>query len=153
MNLDLIERMKVMRGNTLAETALSGLTSLPASAAFIDVSGFEVVHIIAHLGTIHASDTPVLTPKVSDSASGTLEVIDSTLAFTPNVTTDDGLFATWSIEVRKLALDHHFIALALSGTLTNGTYLDVVFLLEGGAQPISQVAAQIPVVNRFNWLG
>lgn len=153
MNGSLVERMWVVRGPTNCETAMSGVSALPASGSYIDVSGYEFVHIIAHLGTLHASDTPVLTPKVADSASGTLDVIDSTLAHTCNVTTDDGKFVVWSIEVRKLALDHHFIALALSGTLTNGSYVDVVFLLENGSQPVSQTTAQVPSANQYHWLG
>jgi len=152
INGSLSERMWILRGPTNCETALSGITSLPASAAFIDVSGYEFAHIIAHLGTIHASDSPVLTPKCSDSASGTLDVIDSTLAHTPAVD-DDGEFVSWSIEVRKLPLDHHFIALAFSGTLTNGSYADVVFLLERGAQPVTQATAQLPTASQYHWLG
>ena len=31
---------------------------------------------------------------------------------------------------RKLPLDHHFLALATSGTLTNGSYIDVLFVLD-----------------------
>ena len=144
------ERFKIEKGNALAETAVTGLTSWPASGAFIDVSGYEFVHIVAHMGTIHASDTPALEPKCSDSVSGTLDVISATLAHTCNVTTDDGDILVWSIEVRKLALDHHFLALAVSGTLTNGSYIDVQFFLEGGSQPVTQGTG---VVGDYKWLG
>lgn len=129
---------------------MSGVAAYPASASYIDVSGYEFVHIIAHLGTLHTSDTPVLTPKCSDSASGTLDVIDAALAHTPDPDADDGDDVIWSIEVRKLPLDHHFLALATGGTLTNGSYIDVTFLLEGGVQPVSQPTTA-PTV--YNYLG
>jgi hypothetical protein len=144
------ERFKVVLGNALAETAMSGLTSWPASGSFIDVSGYEFVHIVAHLGTLDASDTPVLEPKCAEAVAGTLDRIDATLAHTCNVTTDDGDILMWSIEVRKLPLDHHFLALAVSGTLTNGSYIDVQFFLEGAPQPVTQGAY---VVGDYDWLG
>jgi hypothetical protein len=142
--------MKVVLGSAKPETAMSGVAAYPASGSFVDVSGYEWAHIVAHLGTIHASDTPVLEPKCSDSASGTLDRIDATLAHTCDVSTDDGDVLVWSIEVRKLALDHHFLALATSGTLTNGSYIDVMFYLEGGSQPVTQPAT---VVGDYMWLG
>jgi hypothetical protein len=149
----LAEKMKVVRANANCETALSGLSALPASGSFVDVSGFEVAHIIVHLGTVHTSDSPVFTPKCSDAANGTLDVIDSSLAKTPDPDADDGQFLVWSIQVNKLALDHHFLAVALSGTLTNGSYADVIFLLEGGSEPVSQSATYLPSDNQFTWVG
>lgn len=150
INLSFSERFKIALGSAKPETAMSGVAAYPASGSFIDVSGYEVAHIVAHLGTLHASDTPVLTPKCSDAANGTLDVIDSSLAHTCDVTNDDGDVVIWSIEVRKLPLDHHFLALATSGTLTNGSYIDVLFVLEGGAQPVTQPAT---VTAAFNYLG
>jgi hypothetical protein len=142
--------MKVVRGSGKPETAMSGVAAYPASGSYVDVSGYEFVHIIAHLGTLHASDTPVLEPKCSDAANGTLDVISATLAHTCDVTNDDGDDVVWSIQVNKLPLDHHFLALAISGTLTNGSYVDVTFLLEGGAQPVTQPATSAAT---YAWLG
>ena len=150
MNNILAKNMKVMLGSAKPETAMSGVAAYPASGSYVDVSGFEYVHILAHLGTLHASDTPTLTPKCSDSASGTLDVIDSSLAYECNVTDDDGDVLMWSIEVRKLPLDHHFLALATSGTLTNGSYIDVLFFLENGSQPVTQPST---VVSQIEWMG
>lgn len=146
----LAEKMKVVLGSAKPETAMSGVASYPASGSFVDVSGYEFVHIVAHLGTLHASDTPTLAPKCSDSASGTLDTIDATLTHTCDVSNDDGDVVTWSIEVRKLALDHHFLALATGGTLTNGSYIDVLFFLEGGSQPVTQPST---VSADYDWLG
>ncbi len=150
INLSLSERMKVALGSAKPETAMSGVAAYPASGSFVDVSGFEVAHIVAHLGAVHGSDTPTLTPKCSDAVGGTLDVIDAALLHTVDVTNDDGDVLVWSIEVRKLPLDHHFLALATGGTLTNGSYIDVLFLLEGGAQPVTQPAT---VAAAFNYLG
>ncbi len=154
MNGSLAERFKIVRGPTNCETALSGVSVLPASGSFIDVSGYEFVHIIAHVGAVHASDEPVLTPKCSDAANGTADTISSALAATV-AADDDGQMLVWSIEVRKLPTDHHFVALGISGTVTNGSYCDVIFLLEKGSQPVTQVAAQIPAdqATSFVYLG
>ena len=102
MNGSFSERFKVVRGSAKPETAMSGMAAYPASGAFVDVTGYEFVHVIAHLGTVHASDTPVLTVKCSDAINGTLDVIDASLAHTVDVTNDDGKDLIWSIEVRKL---------------------------------------------------
>ena len=151
MNGSLSERMKVALGSAKPETAMSGVAAYPASGSYVDVSGYEYVHIIAHLGTLHASDTPTLEPKCSDSASGTLDSIDATnLKHTCDVTNDDGDVLMWSIEVRKLPVDHHFLALATGGTLTNGSYIDVLFLLENGYQPVVQPST---VSASYNYLG
>lgn len=150
----LAKNVKVALGSGKPETAMSGVAAYPASGAFVDVSGFEYVHILAHLGTLHTSDTPVLTPKCSDAVGGTLDVIDSSLAHTCNVTTDDGLFVVWTIAVENLPADHHFLALATSGTLTNGSYIDVVFLLDGARTlPVSQAATALPSANQYSWVG
>lgn len=151
MNGSLSERMKCVLGSAKPETAMSGVAAYPASGSYIDVSGYEWVHIIAHLGTLHASDTPTLEPQCSDANNGTLDAIDATnLKHTCDVTNDDGDVLMWSIEVRKLPEDHHFLALDTGGTLTNGSYIDVLFLLEGGAQPVTQPST---VSASYNYLG
>lgn len=151
MNGSLSERMKVVLGSAKPETAMSGVAAYPASGSYVDVSGYEYVHIISHLGTLHASDTPTLEPKCSDANNGTLDSISaSALTHTCDVTNDDGDVVMWSIEVRKLPLDHHFVALATGGTLTNGSYIDVLFLLENGGQPVTQPTT---VPASYNYLG
>lgn len=151
MNLSLSERMKIVLGSAKPETAMSGVAAYPASGSYVDASGYEVVHIIAHLGTLHSSDTPTLEPKCSDANNGTLDAIVATaLVHTCDVTNDDGDVVMWSVEVRKLPLDHHFLTLATGGTLTNGSYIDVIYLLENGAQPVTQPAT---VAESYNYLG
>lgn len=150
----LAKNVKVVLGSAKPETAMSGVAYYPADASFVDVSGYEFVHILAHLGTLHASDTPVLTPKCCDAATlGTADVIDSSLAHTCDVTNDDGQFVVWTIAVENLPADHHFLTLATSGTLTNGSYIDVIFLLDGARQlPVTQPAG-LPAAHQYSWVG
>jgi hypothetical protein len=129
--------------SSLIGTAMSGVAAYPASGSYVDVSDYVRVHIIATFGVIHASDTPVVTIKCADSASGTADVIDALLAYTPNVTTGDALAAMWTIEVASLPTDHHFLLLATSGTLTNGTYIHVQILGEPKSQPPTQDTAVV----------
>lgn len=147
--------MKVVLGSSKPETAMSGVAAYPASGSYIDVSGYEYVHILAHLGTLHASDTPVLTPKCSDSASGTLDTIDSSLAHTCDISGDDGQCVSWTIAVENLPTDHHFLALATSGTLTNGSYIDVLFFLAGPRHlPVTQDTTNVlPTAHQYSWVG
>jgi hypothetical protein len=154
MNNILAKNVKVALGSAKPETAMSGVAAYPASGSFVDVSGFEYVHILAHLGTLHTSDTPVLTPKCSDAVGGTLDVIDSSLAHTPDPDGDDGECVVWTIQVDTLPADHHFLALATSGTLTNGSYIDVVFLLAGAREmPVTQTTAVLPTASQYVWVG
>ena len=149
------KNVKLVLGSPKPETAMSGVAYYPADGSFVDVSGFEFVHIIAHLGTLHASDTPVLTPKCCDAATlGTADVIDSTLAHTCDVTNDDGQCVVWTIAVENLPTDHHFVTLATSGTLTNGSYIDVIYLLDGAREkPVTQPSAVLPAAHQYAWVG
>lgn len=143
----LTNRFKIVRGNTLAETALSGVSALPASGSFIDVSGYTFVHVLIHLGTIHTSDSPAFQLKVAEAANGTLDVLDATnLGITPT-TSDDGQILYIGLNTENLPAGHNYVAVAVSGTLTNGSYADVLFLLEGRHLPPTQVTAQLPSDN------
>jgi hypothetical protein len=156
MNNILAKNMKVVLGSAKPETAMSGVAYYPANGSFIDVSGYEYVHILAHLGTLHTSDTPVLTPKCCDAATlGTADTIDSTLAHTCDVTNDDGQCVVWTIQVDTLPVDHHFLTLATSGTLTNGSYIDVLFLLDKARElPVTQDTTNVlPAAHQYSWAG
>ena len=144
----------VALGNAKCETLLDGLTSLPASGSFINVSGYELVHVIVHLGTLDPGGSPVFTLKCSDSASGTLDVVNASasVAYTANVTTEDGYVALWTLEVANLPEDHHFIAMALSGTVTS-CYADIIFLLEPRHLPVTQTSTVVPSTSQFSYVG
>lgn len=144
------ERVKLVLGSAKPETAMSGVAAYPASGSFVSLEGYDVVDIVAHLGTLHASDTPTLEPKCSDANNGTLDRIDAALVHTCDVTNDDGKTVCWSIQVNKLPADHKYIALATGGTLTNGSYIDVLFLLQRGKQPVTQPTTHSA---SYNYLG
>ena len=148
----LADDYKIVKGNALAETALSGVSALPASGSYIDTRGHDLVHIIAHLGTVHASDAPVFEPKAADAADGTLDQLDSDLAHTV-AADDDGEFVVWTLETRKLPEDHPFVALAVSGTVANGSYVDVTFLLAGRSLPVAQDTSQLPDASTYAYVG
>ena len=127
--------------SSIPDTAMSGVAAYPASGAYLDVSEFERVHIIASFGTIHNSDTPALEPYEAEAIAGTLDQISSSLAMTPVPASDDNKSFIWTIEVADLSADHHFLALKTSGTLTNGTYVHVLFLGEPKSLPVTQTAS------------
>lgn len=146
--------MKLVKGKLLCETVATGVVNYPASGSYIDVSGNEYFHILMHLGTINAGDSPTMTPQCSDTASGTLHDIDSSLAHTPAVD-DDGEWVVWTIATENLPLaNHHFVTLTLSGTYSNTSYWDVLFLLDGARDlPVSQTTAVLPAASRYSFVG
>lgn len=148
------DNFKILYSSNIG-TAMSGVAAYPASGSYLDVSAYERVHILLHWGVLHGSDTPTFTLKETDSTSGTLDTIDSTLAFTPNVTTGDNTWNMITLEVKKLSTDHHFIALATSGTLTNGSYVDVIILGEGLDVPVTQSTTYVDsaTTGYANWCG
>jgi len=140
----------IVSGLPVMSTALSGMTSLPESGSYIDVSGYELVHILLHLGTIDNADSPTFEPRVANSSTGTLDQIDSSLVFTPAIT-DDGYFAMWTIAVGRLAEDHHHLAMLLGGTYTNGSYADVIYIMEPRRLPVTQTSTVLPTAHQFTW--
>jgi hypothetical protein len=144
------DNYKVVLGIALCETATTA-ANYPVSGSYVDVSGYERVHIFIHTGTIHNSDTPVYTPKCAEAINGTLDVIDSSLALTPAPAADDGYCFCWTIEVGNLPVDHHFLSLVMSGTLSNGSYGDVLFFLEGREVPVTQTSTVLPAAHCANW--
>lgn len=146
----LASRLKFLYSSAIG-TAMSGVASYPASGSFVDVADFVRVHILAVFGVIHTSDTPVITPKCAESASGTKDVLDAALAYTPAPDADDGLAAMWTIETASLPEGHHWLCLATSGTLTNGTYIHVIMLGEAKDQPPTQSA--LVVDFQYNYAG
>jgi len=151
----LSSRYKIVRGNTNAETALSGVSALPASGSFIDVAGYKSVTALIHLGTLHTSDTPAFELKVAEAADGTLDVLDATnLKKTPDPDADDGQIIEIYLDLEHLPdADHHWVAVATTGTLTNGSYADVIFFLEGRHLPPTQVTAQLPAASIIGLAG
>lgn len=142
---------KIALGQAKPETALSA-ANYPASGSYIDVSECERVSVFIHLGTIHASDTPVFEVKQTDAVNGTLDTIDATYAKHTAANDDDGECVTIEIEVDKLAADHHFISTVVSG-VDNGSYADIVYLLHGMSLPVSQTSTVLPSASQHAFVG
>lgn len=124
----------------------------PASGSYIDVSAYERVHVLIHLGGIHSSDVPVFELKQADSATGTLDVISATYAKHTGAANDDGEFISFTLEVDKLAVDHHFISCVVSG-VTNETFADIIFFGEALSLPVTQATATLPVTSQHEFVG
>lgn len=146
----LSNELKIVRGNTLAETALAA-AKYPASASFIDVRGFEYVTILIHLGTIHTSDVPVFTVECSDAANGTPDDLDADLVHTA-AADDDGEFVILSFPTWLLPEDHYYITLDVTG-VSNGSFGDITYLLHGARDvPVDQITAQLPAASIHDWV-
>ena len=142
---------KIAKGQSLVETALAA-GNYPASGSYIDVSDGERFHVLISLGTIHASDVPVFEVKQADSTTGTLDVISATYAKHTSAADDDGEFVLLTIEVDKLATDHHFVSCVVSG-VTNGSYAEIFFLLPLSELPVTQDTAVCPAASQHEFVG
>ncbi len=144
---------KLAKGSATMGAAILAATDVPASGSYVDVSGYERVHILCHLGAINASDSPTLEPKCADAVDGTADVIVAdSLKHTPAVD-DDNEWVVWTIEVKKLPLDHHFLTMDIGGTTSNGSYADIIYLLEGLDTPVTQTTAILPSASQYIYAG
>ncbi len=138
---------KVAKGNAKPDTALVNSTYYPASAAFIDVSGYEWVNVIVHLGTI--ADAISFTLKQAEAANGTPDTIDTANCVKTLGTTDDGQVLSFFLETAQLAADHHFIT-CLVGSVSGNNYASILYYLGGARhQPVTQASAVMPSDNIF----
>jgi len=139
---------KFVAGQTSPEDAL-GNNNYPATASYIDVSGYEWVEVIIHLGFIHASDTPTFEVFQTNGVSGSLTTLDATNCKKVCAHTDDDQMLTFYIETATLADDHHFLSTTCTLS-TNGSYADIIYLL-GGARhmPITQDTTMMPSDNQL----
>lgn len=148
--------LKVYPGNaTLAQQLLAAVNH-PASGGYIDVSEAKYVHIVCQLGVMHASDAVTFQPKCSDAVDGTLDDIvdrdDTTWGLHTAAVTDDEEFITWTFEVDNLPEDHHFVAVDIGGTTSNGSYGVINFYLDDADLPVTQTTAVLPTASQY-WLG
>ena len=148
----LANNLKVVDGSATLGAQLAGATDLPASGSYVDVRGAKWVHILVKLGAVHASDAPTLEPKVADAANGTLDQISSGLAHTV-ANDDDQEWVIWSIEVESLAEGHYFIAVDVGGTVSNGSFAQVFFLLDLNEKPVTQTTAVLPTTSKYVYAG
>jgi len=140
--------VKLMAGQTSPEDSLS-TAEYPASGSFIDVTGFEWVNVVVHLGAIDSGDTPVFKLQQSDSVSGTMDTIDTANCVKTCAHNDDDQALMFYLETSQLAADHHFITVDVSG-VSNASFGDIIYLL-GGARdrPVTQATALVPTDNQL----
>jgi hypothetical protein len=140
--------VKFAAGQASPEDALSA-ANYPASGSFVDVSNFQWVNIVIHLGAVHNSDTPTFEVKQADAANGTADTLDTTYCKKECLGTDDDQVINFCINTDVLETDHHFLTVAVSG-VTNGSYGDILFFLcEPKKRPVTQTTALAPSDNLF----
>jgi len=149
---NMIDNVKVVLGNAKAETALAA-ADYPASGSYIDVSGYEWVGCLVHTGSIDAGDTPGLTMKCADSATGTLDTISTTYLVHECAANDDGECVWFAFKTEALPTDHHFVSLVVAD-VTNGSYGDITFFLcEPRNMPVTQTTAVLPTASQHEFTG
>lgn len=152
MNQIYSQQAKVVAGQTSPEDALSA-GNYPASGSYIDVSGYEGVNVVVHMGAIDAGDTPGLEVKVAEAADGTLDVIDATDCVHEVAADDDDEVITFYIATEALAEDHHFLSLVVAD-VTNGSYADIMYYLVNPRHlPVTQTTALLPTASQNIYTG
>jgi hypothetical protein len=147
----LANNLRIVSGQTSPEDALAA-GNYPASGSYIDVSDCERVHCVVHLGAINAGDTPNFHFKVADAVDGTVDTVSSTALSIETANDDDDEYITWTVETRKLPVDHHFCTMVVAD-VTNGSYGDIIFLLEDRALPVTQSTSLLPAASQLEYVG
>jgi len=146
--MNFVKNVKVMAGQASPEDALSA-ADYPASGSYVDVSGYQYVNIVVHLGAVHASDTPIFEVKEADAADGTADSIDTTNCKKTCLGTDDDQVIVFFINVDALSEDHHWLTVTVSG-VTNGSYGEILYFLCGPKKaPVTQDSTLLPSDNQF----
>jgi len=138
---------KFVAGQTSPEDILT-TASYPVSGSYVDVTGYEWVEVLIHLGAIDSGDTPTFEIKQADSLTGTLDTLDATYCKKVCAHTDDDQIISMFITTESLAKDHHFLSCVV--TAATGSYADILYLL-GGARhvPVTQTTALCPSDNQL----
>ena len=140
-------QFKFVAGQTSPEDALAA-GNYPASGSYVDVSGYEGVNIVIHLGAIDAADTPTFEVKQSDAADGTLDAIDTTNAKHVCAADDDDECISFYISTQALDEDHHYLSVVVSD-VANGSYADIMYYLSDARHlPVSQDTALLPSASQ-----
>ena len=147
----LANNFRIINGQTSPEDALSA-GNYPASGSYIDVSDCERVHCLVHLGAINSGDTPNFHLKASDAVDGTVDTVSSSALSIEVAHDDDDEFVSWTVEVRKLPLDHHFVTMVVAD-VANAAYGDIVFFLEDRSLPVTQSTSLLPTVSQLEYVG
>lgn len=143
--LHLSNNMKIVRGNALAETALSA-AKYPASGSFVDLFGAKRCTIIVHLGTIHASDAPAFQVESVTAINGT--PADITGMLHECAADDDGEFVVFHVDPKFLTEGHRWLTLDVTD-VANGSFGDIIYLLEMESVPVTQPAT-VPAASVYS---
>ena len=136
---------KIVVGQTSPEDALT-TAHYPASGSYIDVSGFEWVNVVVHMGAM--GGTPKFLLKQTDGVSGsTLDTIDTVNGVHTAATSDDDEIILFHLETAKLAVDHHFITLSIASGISSDSG-DILFYLGGARhEPVTQNTTDLVVAG------
>jgi hypothetical protein len=140
---------KLAVGNADAQVALSN-GNYPASGSFVDVSKCERFHVIVALGDL--ADGISMELKIAEAADGTPDSIDATDLKKTFADTDDGQVAVWTVENRKLASDHWYATMVVSGVSGNN-YATITYLLDEKSKPVTQTTSVCPSDNQMRHAG
>jgi len=147
------KNVKIVRGQTLPETALTKSTANFPATTYIDVSGYEFVDVLVHLGTL-ANALTIMLKQNTASTGGTLDTINATSCKKVTTNTDDGQVVIFNLETQKLTANHHYLACQITGAGSTADYADVLFMLHGARHlPVSQATATIPTDNALTFAG
>ena len=147
----LANNFRIFPGQTSPEDLLSA-GNYPASGSYIDVSACERVHVLVHLGAINAGDTPNFHLKAAEAVDGTVDTVSSTALSIEVAADDDDEYITWTLETRKLPLDHHFVTMVVAD-VANAAYADITFLLEDRSLPVTQSTSILPAASQLEYVG
>ena len=143
--------MKFVKGTTSGTFVLAN-TDYPSSGSYPDVGDCERFFVVAHLGTVHGSDTVVLTVQQATAAGGTLTGVSSTYAAKTVTAAHNNMFVVFTVETKKLTEDYHYVAVNVAGA-TNGSYADIYFLLPLNEIPVTQTTTVLPAANQLEYAG
>lgn len=123
-------------GTTQLHDVLVNNAYHPASASFVNVAGYERVHILILLGEL--ADTVAFQVYEAEAADGTPDTLGSDYLHTV-AADDDNEFVAFTIEVADLSTDHHYLCVKTTG-VSGSNYAAIIFLLEGMDLPVSATA-------------
>jgi hypothetical protein len=145
---------KVVPGKAAPESQITA-GNYPASGSYVDVSGCERFHVLIHLGAVHNSDAPTFEVKQASAADGTLKAISEAYCKWTGAGTSDNNLVLITIETDKLDINngYKYVTVVAAGTLTNGTYADILYLLPLTSEPVTQLTTICPAANQLAYVG
>jgi len=147
-------KYKVVPGKAAPESQITA-GNYPASGSYVDISGCERFHVLIHLGTVHNNDAPTFEVKQATAPNGTLKTISETHCKWTGTGASDNNLVLLTIETDKLDINngYRYVTVVAGGTLTNGTYADILYLLPLTSEPVTQLTTICPAANQLAFVG